>query len=236
MTSSASVEFWSAADPEEASCELDDFPREINQGPTANLVLGQLVVCYGDSCEIYNDGAWEHLVQTMHSRQGHSSAEKEERILLIGGQDSRSTEWISVDGSPVQPGPFEVRHGARHCSLQISSDLIVVTGGFDTEEYVTEYQLTGDDATENLLTPMIQPRQQHACGAYQGVGDQQVTMMMMMMMMMTMMIMIMTMMTLMMTMVVLTTAVACNACGVYKGTVGQQVKRPCCRFALIPSS
>ena len=173
----------------------------------------------------------------MHPRQGHSSAVlNDEKILLIGGQDSRSTEWIPVDGSPAQPGPFDVRHGARHCSVQISSDLIVVTGGYNTEEYVTEYQLTGDDATETLLTPMIQPRQQHACGAYQGVGDQQVTMMIMMVMMMTMMIMIMTMMTLMMTMVVLTTAAACNGYGVYKGAGGQQLKRPCCRFALIPSS
>ena len=192
MTSSASVEFWSASNPEEGSCELSDFPREISQGPTANLVSGQLVVCYGDSCEIYNDGAWDHLVQTMHPRQGHSSAEIEERILLIGGQDSQSTEWIPLDGSPAQPGPFQVRHGARHCSVQISSDLIIVTGGFNTEEYVTEYQLTGDDATETLLTPMTRPRQQHACSVYQGAGDQQVTMMMTMM---TMMIMMMTMMT-----------------------------------------
>ena len=183
MTSSASVEFWSASNPEEASCELSDFPREISQGPTANLVSGQLVVCYGDSCEIYNDGAWDHLVQTMHPRQGHSSAENEERILLIGGQDSQSTEWIPLDGSPAQPGPFQVRHGARHCSVQISSDLIIVTGGFNTEEYVTEYQLSGVDATETLLTPIIRPRQQHACSVYQGAGDQQVTISMMTMMM-----------------------------------------------------
>ena len=169
---SASVEFWSAADPEEASCELNDYPREIRQGPTANLVSGQLVVCYGDSCEIYNEGKWSHLAQTMYPRQDHSSAENNNRILLIGGQDSRSTEWISVDGSPAQPGPFEVRHGARHCSVQIASDLIIVTGGFNTDANVTEYQLT--DGTETLLTPMTQARQQHACGAYQGAAGQQV--------------------------------------------------------------
>ena len=77
-----------------------------------------------------------------------------------------------MDGSPSQPGPFEVRHGARHCSVQIASDLIIVTGGFNTDVYVTEYQLT--DGTETLLTPMIQARQQHACGAYQGAAGQQV--------------------------------------------------------------
>merc|ERR1711971_284353 len=169
LTSSASVEFWSTSNPEEASCELGDFPREISQGPTANLVSGQLVVCYGDSCEIYNDGTWSHLAQTMHPREGHSSAVlNDEKILLIGGQDSRSTEseWIPVDGSPAQPGPFDVRHGARHCSVQIDSDVIIVTGGFNTEDYVTKYQLT--DGTETPLTPMTQARQQHACGVYQG--------------------------------------------------------------------
>ena len=167
LTTSASVEFWSPADPEQGSCELSDYPREISQGPTANLVSGQLVVCYGDSCEDYDNGTWSHLAQTMHPREGHSSAVlNDEKILLIGGQDSRSTEWIPVDGSPAQPGPFDVRHGARHCSVQIDSDVIIVTGGFNTEDYVTKYQLT--DGTETPLTPMTQARQQHACGVYQG--------------------------------------------------------------------
>ena len=167
LTTSASVEFWSAVDPEEGSCKLSDYPRDISQGPTANLVSGQLVVCYGDSCEDYDNGTWSHLAQTMHPRQGHSSAVlNDEKILLIGGQDSRSTEWIPVDGSPAQPGPFDVRHGARHCSVQIDSDVIIVTGGFNTEDYVTKYQLT--DGTETPVTPMTQARQQHACGVYQG--------------------------------------------------------------------
>merc|ERR550532_97666 len=41
--SSASVEFWSTADPEEESCVLADYPRAMREGPTANLVSGQLV-------------------------------------------------------------------------------------------------------------------------------------------------------------------------------------------------
>ena len=143
-------------------------------GPTANLVSGQLVACYDDSCEIYNGGGeWTHLVDTISYRAYHSSAVKDDRILLIGGAFSRSTEWIPVDGSPSQPGPFDVRHGEAHCTIQLSSDLIVVTGGGDYTDMVTVYQLTSN-GDETPLTPMNQGRDEHACGVYQDAGGQQV--------------------------------------------------------------
>ena len=112
-------------------------------------------------------------MDTSSERRQHSSAVKEKRILLIGGFQSRSTEWISVDGSPSQPGPFDVRHGYAHCTLQLSSDLILVTGGYETEEYVTSYQLSGN-GDEIPLTPMQHGRHEHACGVYQDAGGQQV--------------------------------------------------------------
>merc|ERR1712172_203095 len=143
FSSASTFEFWSPSDPEEGSCELNDYPRYM-WSPTANFVSGQLVACYLDSCEIYNGGGeWTHLVNTSSSREYHSSAVKDdERILLIGGGLLNSTEWISVDGSPSQPGPFDVRHGDSHCTIQLSSDLIVVTGGDYTNDLVTSYQLT----------------------------------------------------------------------------------------------
>merc|ERR1711934_478930 len=96
-SASRSVEFWSPSDPEQGSCQLNDYPRQMYYGPTANLVSGQLVACYDDSCDIYNGGGeWTHLVDTSRTRWFHSSAVKDERILLIGGQDYWNTEWISV--------------------------------------------------------------------------------------------------------------------------------------------
>ena len=170
-----SVEFWSPTNPEEGSCELSDYPRGMYYGPTANLVSDKLVACYDDSCEIYNNGQWDHLTNTRSTREYHSSAVKEDRILLIGGDYSNSTEWISADGSPSQAGPFQVRHGSRHCTMQPSADLILVTGGDGTGSYVTEYQLiTGNEGHENPLTPMRQARFGHACGVYQGAAGQQV--------------------------------------------------------------
>merc|ERR1712130_7731 len=168
-----SVEFWSPSDPEEGSCQLNDYPRYMSS-PTANLLSGQLVACYYDSCEIYNGGGeWKHWVDTISKRSQHSSAVKENRILLIGGQSSSSTEWISLDGSPSQPGPFKVRHGYNHCTAQLSEDLVVVSGGEYWNERVTSYRLTGS-GEETPLTSMNRGRQLHACGVYQDAGGQKV--------------------------------------------------------------
>ena len=143
--------------------------------PTANFVAGQLVACYLDSCEKYNDNdnSWTKIADTRSRRYSHSSAQHEDRILLIGGEDSRSTEWISTDGGESQVGPWIVRHRYWHCTIQVSSDLIVVTGGYNTFNYVTEYQLTGD-AYETVMTSLITGRAGHACGVYREAGGQQV--------------------------------------------------------------
>ena len=145
----------------------------MNPGPTVNLVLGEIVACYEDSCDIYNNGKWNHLVNTREKRTSHSTAVKDDRILIMGGSVSRSTEWISVDGSPSQPGPCDIRHGQLHCTLQISNEIIIVTGGEDTESYVTEYHLSGD-GNETPLSPLTTGRLYHACGVYRGAGGEQV--------------------------------------------------------------
>ena len=144
-------------------------------GPTANFVAGQLVACFENSCEKYNeiDNSWTKIADTRSRRIYHSSAQHEDRILLIGGQYSSSTEWIPINGGESQIGPWVVRHGQSHCTIQVSSDLIVVTGGRNTWDYVTEYQLTGD-ATETVMTSLITGRRYRACGVYREADGQQV--------------------------------------------------------------
>merc|ERR1712062_46869 len=68
-------------------------------------------------------------------------------------------------------GPFTVRHGYEHCTMKISEEVIVVTGGAHTFDLVTEYQLT--DGRETALTPMP-GRGGHACGVYKDEDGQQV--------------------------------------------------------------
>jgi len=59
-----------------------------------------------------------------------------------------------------------------HCTIQTSDDVIVVTGGYNTFDFVTQYHLT--DGTETPLTSMGQGRHGHACGVYQDTNGQQV--------------------------------------------------------------
>jgi len=141
-------------------------------GPTVNLVSGRLVACFGNTCEIYQEGSWQHLQKTTVSRERHSSATTEDAVLLIGGQNSKTTEWIPVDGSAAHQGPFNVRHGHSHCTIQLSDEILVVTGGGGSEGYATQYNLV--DGNETPLTSLRQPRIKHACGVYQDKGGQQV--------------------------------------------------------------
>ena len=166
-----SVEFWSTDNPGQDDCLLNSHPRTIHVEPSANFVAGQLVTCMGDRCEIYNNGAWSFLVYTRYSRNYHSSAQTEDRILLIGGSSSYDTEWISLDGSASLNGPFTAsRHTYSHCTIQLSPDLIVVTGGQSYSTYVTEYHLT--TGVERGLTRLNAGRHQHACGVYHNAGQQ----------------------------------------------------------------
>ena len=152
---------------------MNNYPREMSDGPTVNLVSDRLVACEGGTCEVYRNGSWQHLQDTLHTRQYHSSATTDDAVLLIGGTYSEeTTEWIPVDGSPAHPGPFYIRHGDYHCTIQVNALTIVVTGGRSSQDYVTEYHM--NDTTETPLTPLLQPRYNHACGFYLNSNNQQV--------------------------------------------------------------
>ena len=174
-SASQSVEFWSPSDPEQGSCVLNDYPRQMDNRPTVDIVSGRLVACNALTCEIYQEGSWQHLQDTTVTKIYHSSVTTEDAVLLIGshGYTDFTTEWIPLNGSAAQQLPFLHRHGDRHCSIKISADIIVVTGGWGSNDYVTEYQLPY--GTETPLTSMGQQRAAHACGVYLGAGGQQVS-------------------------------------------------------------
>jgi len=171
----SSVEFWSPTD-REASCTLEDYPRDMNQGPTANFVAGQLIACFSYSCEKYNNecNGWTRMVQTRRTRKDHSSAQTKNKILLMGGRAaSQTTEWIPMNHQGQQ-GPFYIDYiGNQHCTIQVSSNLILVTGGFGNYDQVTKYQLTGN-ATRTVMTPLNVGRFDHACGVYWDADGQRV--------------------------------------------------------------
>ena len=56
--------------------------------------------------------------------------------------------------------------------MKINDEVIVMTGGMHTENYVTEYRLT--DGGETPFAPLGQGRDMHACGVYIDKDVQQV--------------------------------------------------------------
>ena len=86
----------------------------------------------------------------------------------------------------LRPGPILVGdewgplHGSFHCTIQISPDVIIITGGMKLGRFldkVTRYQLgrSGNETGEEL-TSMSHERSHHACATYRDAGGQQVPM------------------------------------------------------------
>ena len=163
-----SVEFWSP----NVTCTLKNYPRGLAGGPTVNLVSETLIGCYLNYCDIFQNGSWQiNWKHTNAERMGHSSVLLEEDsdgdvyIILLGGSSSNSTEVILVDETPPYIGPLSIRHGQGHCTIMLSDERMVITGGSGTEKFVTQYEDYGS-GHEISLSPMGKERTYHACGVY----------------------------------------------------------------------
>ena len=173
---SRSIELWTPDSPNQ-SCILPDYPRRLERTATLNFVSGRLIACGSESCDVYQNNMWVHLQDTLQYRGGHhSSLSLSDAVLLIGGtatDGTWDTELIPADGSSPSPGPFKSRllHGHDHCSIQMSEDTFIMTGGSNSERVVTKYTMNG----ENEFLPVLhQGRSNHACGSYRQ-GDNQVS-------------------------------------------------------------
>ena len=148
----------------------------MSYGPTINVVLGNLVVCHRGACLIYTNGSWRHLQNMMEDRIWQSSASTSVAVLLLGGYSFSSgqgsiltTELIPLDGSAAFEGPFKIRHSWDHCTIQISEDIFILTGGRYTSNLVTEYTMTGK---ERQMSSLLLGRAGHACSTYYNQGTQ----------------------------------------------------------------
>ena len=85
-------------------------------------------------------------------------------FMLLGGIYTRSTEVIPSTGEAAMPGLYDIHHGPHHCSIDIDHESVVVVGGYDTPDLVTEYnKLSGHPLT---LPSLQEPRRGHACTWY----------------------------------------------------------------------
>jgi hypothetical protein len=143
--------------------------------PTVDTVEGRVLACYMDGCLELTGSGWEAGPSTLHSRQHHTSAVTAEGLLLVGGAGSpTTTELLPAEGGPAREG-FTLQPGRQyHCSIQLSADTIVLTGGYRTESLVTEHSGlgTGGEVTTRELPALLTPQYDHACGVYTVGGTQ----------------------------------------------------------------
>merc|ERR1712130_271952 len=160
-----SVEFWTPP-PLSVQCFLSDLPHW-NFYHSLDSINGEVVLCGDSSCSRLEGGKWKEVAQLKEKRWRHSSAVTSRGLMLLGGQVSpNTTELVSLEkggGGEVQP-----LHPPRldHCSIQVSADVVVLTGGRDTEYLVTEHNLSKRVTGVKQLPSLETGRRYHACGHY----------------------------------------------------------------------
>merc|ERR1711971_781690 len=82
------------------------------------------------------------------------------------GVSPNTTELVSLEEGgtgeliPLEPPRLD------HCSIKVSADVVVLTGGRDTEFLVTEHDLSKRAAGVRQLPSLETGRRYHACGHY----------------------------------------------------------------------
>ena len=186
-----SVTLWA---PQRKQCSLPSLPPSTPpvwydwMDHTIDWVekYGKLVACTclgSDNnqciCVQFKSGNWTHLGNMTHERFYHTSAVIGNHVLLVGGASSaigdpqNSTEYMSIENGTSIEGPPMVHARLAHCSIQVDSSTIILTGGQtgtdgSTVDSVVQYSELGVDKqpTTTELSPMKKARTGHACGEF----------------------------------------------------------------------
>jgi len=157
---------------QEVSCTLPPLPVEMS-GHTVDVVGGKVVACLEYLCYQLVGDSWVFLSANLFARAGHSSSVTDQGLLLVGGWSNPfnlaayNAEVMPAEGG-VSNYAFPIPWPGRrdHCSIQVSGSTIVMTGGLDTEDLVTEVSGIGGVVTFKNLSSLATGRWDHACGAY----------------------------------------------------------------------
>jgi len=171
---------WSSANTSEVfslglggvSCTLPPLPVPMS-GHTVDVVDGKLVACMEYLCYQLAGDAWVFLGGVLFARSGHTSSVTDQGLLLVGGWSNPYN--LAAYNAEVMPSAGGVSNyafpvpwpGRRdHCSIQVSPSTIVMTGGLDTEDLVTEVSGVGGALAFRNLSSLSTGRWDHACGSY----------------------------------------------------------------------
>ena len=184
-----SVTLWA---PQRKQCSLPSLPPSTPpvwydwMDHTIDWVekYGKLVACTclgSDNkkciCVQFKSGNWTHLGNFTHVRYHQTSAVIGSHILLVGGYFNstvlNSMEYMSIEDGTSVEGPPMVHARFSHCSIQVDSSTIILTGGQGSEygkamSSVIKYSELGVDkqSISTEMSPMNRARASHACGEF----------------------------------------------------------------------
>ena len=132
-------------------------------------------------CVQFSNGELKNQIQ-LQGRSFHTSAVIGNYVLLEGGYDLdrsstnitySSTIYVDAKGNDTFEGPPMTRGRAMHCSVQVDSSTIVLTGGVSSNinesiSSVVQYSqvAVGNSPTSTKLPDLNRARANHACGCF----------------------------------------------------------------------
>ena len=135
----------------------------------------------GTLCVQFSNGIWSNISSSLQLRERSffTSAVIGNFILLEGGTSFctgtiyNSTTYVHGNGSDTFEGPPMTRGRAMHCSVQVDSSTIVLTGGVSSNinesiSSVVQYSqvAVGNSPTSTKLPDLNRARANHACGCF----------------------------------------------------------------------
>lgn len=142
---------------------------EYREGHSTSYVDSHVLTCgddYSDadtSCvELTSEGWMPHSTLTGR-RKGHSSAVMLGRLYLLGGHTSPQTSEILFPSDVTQwfPGNSLAVNTWESCSVKITPEVYIITGGSESPNEVWQYDIT--KGTQTRLADMIYGRSSHGC-------------------------------------------------------------------------
>ena len=141
----------------------------------------------GTLCVQFSNGIWSNISSSLQLRERSffTSAVIGNYVLLEGGYDLdrsstnmtySSTIYVDAKGNDTFEGPPMTRTRQLHCSIQVDSSTIVLTGGTSASDTnpikpmssVVQYSqlAVGKRPTSTELPDLNRARANHACGCF----------------------------------------------------------------------
>ena len=94
-------------------------------------------------------------------------------LWVMGGHDGdnrlATTEYVSLDSNPSQPGPDLPTSQSHHCAVKLSNERVMLLGGYPDKKSVIIFDPDQDPDTETFdqsLPSMIHSRQNAGCAVF----------------------------------------------------------------------